>query len=243
MQEEAQGKKMERVNTSYTTVSDSNGYYTFSNLPAGTYFLQPIQPGQTFVPESRSVTVPVSANGQDFKRTSTPPVGDMILIPAGYFQMGCSSSNDWCGDDEKPLHTVYLYDYAIDKYEVTNARYKACVDTGGCSPPHETGSASRSSYYDNPDFSNYPVIHVDWSQTKALCELEGKRLPAEAEWEKAARGPGDTRIYPWGNAEHNCTLSNSNLCVGDTSEVGSYTPSCVDSAACDGVGFRCAPTP
>ena len=147
--------------------------------------------------------------------TPTPPPGNdiatEILIPAGSFQMGCDSTNlvETCYSDEQPLHTVTLGAFYIDKYEVTNARYKACVDAGQCTAPGKSSSDTRPSYYGNADFNDYPVIFVDWYQATAFCTWAGKRLPTEAEWEKAARGASDTRKYPWGNSAPNSTLLNS----------------------------------
>jgi len=143
--------------------------------------------------------------------------------------MGCDVNNsveNGCSDSwqtrELPLHTVNLDAYYIDKYEVTNARYKACVDAGGCTAPQQSSSSSRPSYYGNAEYADYPVINVTWHQANAFCAWAGKRLPTEAEWEKAARGSSDTRKYPWGNTAPDSTLVNYNDNVGDTTAVGSY---------------------
>ena len=131
-----------------------------------------------------------------------------------------------CRPSELPLHTVNLDAYYIDQFEVTNARYQACVDAGVCTPPKLADSISHRVYFGSPDFADYPVINVDWFQATDFCAWEGKRLPTEAEWVKAARGPDDTRKYPWGDEPPTCELANFweglNGCGGDTAAVGSY---------------------
>ena len=140
----------------------------------------------------------------------------MRLVPAGEFTMG--SNTGW--EEEKPPHKVTLSDYYMDVYEVTNARYKACVDAGACSGPLSASSRTRISYYGKSEFDNYPVLYVNWIQAKTYCEWRGARLPREAEWEKAARGT-DQRTYPWGERVDE-TLANDYKQDGDTTQVGSY---------------------
>ena len=165
------------------------------------------------------------------------PFAAMVLVPSGSFRMGCTTNNGYCNRaDEKPLHTVLLSSFFIDKYEVTNARYAACVDAFICTPPYRSDSHARPAYYANPAYANHPVINVDWSQAQAFCAWEGKRLPTEAEWEKAARGSADTRTFPWGDEHPDCTIANAyhqGGCVGDTSAVGSYPAGTSPYAAMD----------
>ena len=146
----------------------------------------------------------------------------MAFVPASSFQMGCSSADTNCSSDEKPLHTVTLDAYQIDTYEVTNGQYAQCVATGKCTPPANKTSTGRSSYYDAAGFTEYPVIYVNWAQAGAFCAWAGERLPTEAEWEKAARGATDTRIYPWGDSNPSCSLANTYGCSKDTDKVGNH---------------------
>ena len=159
---------------------------------------------------------------------------EMALVSAGEFMMGRSASDEFadCQElnqecqlsafmDEEPVHKVYLDAFYVDIYEVTNALYKACEDQGVCDPPQASNSNSQTSYYGNPEFDNYPVIYVTWDQAKTYCETwREARLPTEAEWEKAARGP-DGQTYPW-DEELNENFANINYGVGDTTAVGTY---------------------
>ena len=148
----------------------------------------------------------------------------MVLISAGEFMMGCDETNplEFCYSDEMPLHAVYLDAFYIDKYEVTNAEYRACVADGACPLPRSLRSRTRGGYFTSPLWDDYPVIEVSWFNATTYCAWAGKRLPSEAEWEKAARGSQDTRLFPWGNWPANCDLANRIDCVGDTTWVHRY---------------------
>jgi eukaryotic-like serine/threonine-protein kinase len=141
---------------------------------------------------------------------------EMVYVPAGDFNMGSSAGTA----DEQPEHSVYLDAFWIDKTEVTNGMYSQCVQSGSCLKPYNQ-SNTHFNYYPDPTYANYPVIDLKWSSAEVYCAWAGRRLPVEAEWEKAARGT-DGRTYPWGNTLPNSTLLNFNTPAGDTLRVGSY---------------------
>jgi len=157
----------------------------------------------------------------------------MRLVPAGSFMMGSSADKALaeCKDfgidckrewfiNEEPVHEVYLDAYYIDKYEVTNKFYKACVDAGMCDPPIKSWSFTQDDYYGNPEFDDYPVVFVNWDMAETYCEWRGAKLPTEAQWEKAARGT-DERIFPWGN-DIDYKYANFDQIIRDTTMVSQY---------------------
>jgi formylglycine-generating enzyme required for sulfatase activity len=147
-----------------------------------------------------------------FDCTATAEAGDLVPVPAGEFSMGCDHAADAaCPDDEQPLHSVTLSAFEIDRTEVTQAAYTACLMDGACEPPSCDWSCDNASF---------PASCVTWSQAAAYCAWAQKRLPTEAEWEKAARGTEGNR-YPWGNDEPSCSLANMAGCGDHAVAVGS----------------------
>jgi formylglycine-generating enzyme required for sulfatase activity len=124
---------------------------------------------------------------------------DMALIPAGEYRMGTSEGSDGLAD-EHPERLVFLHPFFLDRFEVTNQDYAAFVQSTGHRPP--TNNSPDSTIWNGAvppqPIARHPVVNVSWEDAVAYCRWSGKRLPTEAEWEKAARGT-DGRRYPWGN--------------------------------------------
>ena len=145
----------------------------------------------------------------------------MVYVPGGEFEMGSddeavdyaihlckqystdtATARATCSrnafSDERPAHRVALDGFWLDCTEVTNGQYRGCVEAGACTPPVDAGSYTRDSYYGDAAYDSYPVVWVTWGQAAEYCAWAGARLPSEAEWEYAARGP-EGRVFPWGD--------------------------------------------
>jgi len=142
-----------------------------------------------------------SANVPIATKTSGMDGMTQLYVPEGKFFMG---EGDRRLHAYSPQHAVYLDAFWIDKVEATNAMYEKCVNAGGCNLP-----ASDNLYYGKWAYRNLPVVYVNWFGAEKYCQWAGRRLPTEAEWEKAARGV-DRRFYPWGNERPNPRLANFN---------------------------------
>jgi formylglycine-generating enzyme required for sulfatase activity len=175
---------------------------------------------------------------------------EQVFVPAGSFMMGSEDGSS----DEQPVHEVTLDAFWIDRTEVTNAQFGLFVaDTGYYTTAERRGGSTIFSYsgwnvtegaaWDHPQgpasnldgLGQHPVVQVSWDDATAFCEWAGGRLPTEAEWEYAARGP-DNLVYPWGNAfdgtrlnycDQNCLFDWTDQSVDDgyefTAPVGSYS--------------------
>ncbi len=195
----------------------------------GKYIAQhwPLIPGAT--PAPTETRLPASPTAADTAVPApTPGIGStlaaekdgmsMLYVPGGEFLLGSEG-----GDlDEKPVHPVSLEAFWIDQTEVTNGMYALCVGAGACTPPSDPRYSDQAAYRD------HPVVFVDWNQARTYCEWAGRRLPTEAEWEKAAswdESRQEKYVYPWGDSI-DCTFTNywgqDGGCAGETTKVGSY---------------------
>ena len=203
--------------------TDQNGNFLLSFPVNGSYTLVASLEGYRFMPSIQGVNIPGETGTITFRAVY---LGDQVPVYMGYFEMGCERSNpdNFCRDTELPLHGVPLTSYYIDRLEVTNAQYMTCVLAGVCTLPLTSWSNTRMDYIYIPSYYNFPVINVTWYQANQFCQWVGKKLPTEAQWEKAARGTGDLRVFPWGFFQPSCLLMNYDgaNCFNDTVQGGSF---------------------
>ena len=204
-----------------------------------------ITPTNTFTP----TPTPTATLGIGSTQVSEKDGMTLLYVPAGEFTMGsipsqakreCDQFDSSCHrswfENEAPAHTVDLAAFWIDQTEVTNAMYTLCVQAEVCRP------LSKSPYYSDQKYADHPATLVLWYDAEAYCEWAGRRLPTEAEWEKAARGV-NALSYPWGNNVPTCALLNmydnstKKNCVGNTTRpVGSYPDGASPYGALDMAG-------
>ncbi len=214
-----------------------------SVLPASTS--SPIATEQpTEIPAAATPTLGIGSTMTSEKDGMT-----LVYVPAGEFQMGSEQY-----DDEKPVHTVYLDAYWIDQAEVSNIQFGVFVEQSGYETDAEKNGESyvgswslvEGADWQHPqgpnsdilELSDHPVVHISWNDAQAYCEWVGRRLPTEAEWEKAAGWNEDTQsqmTYPWGDGladgeanfcDVNCAFDHKDANYDDgyeeTSPVGSF---------------------
>jgi iron(II)-dependent oxidoreductase len=141
----------------------------------------------------------------------------MVKIPAGSFTMGSDNG----AEDEAPAHQVDLPAFEIDKFEVTNADFAQFVKAAGYQTDAEKEKRTKNWQSVAEGKDNHPVVFVSWNDATAYCQWIGKRLPTEAEWEKAARGT-DGRTYPWGNEWDPSKVNAKETGLRGTAVVGSF---------------------
>ena len=195
---------------------------TFTPTPAPTATPTP-SPTPTITPSPTPSPTPMAARS------------GMVAVPAGPVWIGSTMDQinaavAFCGSDcrpeqfldENPIHQVYVDSFYIDKFEVTNAQFAYFVSkTGYVTDAERAGDQVTWRTFNTPDRKYHPVIYVSWNDANAFCRWVGKRLPTEAEWEKAARGT-DKRIWPWGDGWNPGVLNSSEYGAGQPLRVGSF---------------------
>ncbi len=170
------------------------------------------EPQVTMPPEISSSALITPTSSLGIGSTQVSPEDGMVMayIPFGEFSMGSEIGDS----DERPVHLVYLDSFWMDQTEVTNAQYALCEQSGACTLPESTN-------YTDSDYANHPVVEVSWHNAQSYCEWSGRRLPTEAEWEYAARGGLEGKVYPWGDdLTYVSAACRSNSICGEQASLG-----------------------
>jgi formylglycine-generating enzyme required for sulfatase activity len=168
-----------------------------------------------------------SGGGAPVTCTTTADPSELLSVPAGEFAMGCNEAVDkLCDEDEKPQHSVTLSAFSIERTEVTQAQYNACLMEGACDLPTCEWECEHAAY---------PAWCVTSKHAQQYCAWAGRRLPTEAEWEKAARG-SDGATYPWGDGAPDCSLANMAGCGDSAKPAGSLEAGASPYGALDMAG-------
>ena len=187
---------------------------SFKVLPTPTS----VPPPPTPTPLPTPTPAPTPSEAEATEGPTPYPVTDiMVEIPAGPFTMGSDAGNE----DEAPAHEVDLPAFEIDKFEVTNADFAQFVEATGYQTDAEEEGRTKNWRGAAVGKDNHPVVFVSWNDAVAYCQWLGKRLPTEAEWEKAARG-ADGRMYPWGNDYDASKLNGKDRGLRGTAAIGSF---------------------
>jgi formylglycine-generating enzyme required for sulfatase activity len=209
-------------------VAAIGGILFIAGLLAVVLFYQPGVLREKPTPTPIATQGPVPVQAEVWEDSSV-----MVHVPAGDFYMGSRDSDDANADnDEKPMHSVHLDDFWIDQSEVTNEQFARFLNEEG--NQEEDGVSwvnvedeesniiyEEGQYRPRNGYEDHPVTHVSWYGAQSYCQWAGKRLPTEAEWEKAARGT-DGKIWPWGNDWDEDKVNAKDAGPGHTTAVGSY---------------------
>jgi formylglycine-generating enzyme required for sulfatase activity len=221
---------------------------TETSTPAPTATGAP-SPTDTPAPSAPTPTIAETATLTPTSTSTPAPSGaaGMILIPGGKFLMGSNDDHvqqavDWCGcgaqnfQDELYMHEVYVSAFYIDKHEVTNRQFAAFAQaTGYLTDAERKPEAQTWRTAFTPGKEDHPVVWMSWNDANAYCTWAGKRLPTEAEWEKAARG-NDARLWPWGSEWDSARVNMGEGGRQTTTAVGSFPKGASPYGAMDMAG-------